>query len=260
MPITPRTRIPTILYFVIRLSMLAYCLGRAVLLTLPITDCGRLAQVLNALLTINVICLTGLCYLRITIVYSENRCVVVFFGLTWLSVRDHPGPFGVPALAALALNDTLIYFAIAYRIYNIFLTYDFGMMHLERKLAVIAFGASLPTVGQLYCLIIVISKACVLIVVSIDEDKNFVFLIAHLVLTTILVSRVYRELIQITYPNQRDRMEFGSGNLTSAEFVPHCSTSTLQTLSKRPTELQGSMIAVPGSSRQTETSLDVTAT
>jgi hypothetical protein len=116
-------------------------------------------------------------------VYSENRCVVGFFGLTWLSVvamaltffktfgaahispTHHcreiiRGPFGVPALAALALNDTLIYFAIAYRIYNIFITYDFGKMHLERKLAVIAFGASLPTVGskivllesQLYCL------------------------------------------------------------------------------------------------------------
>lgn len=103
--------------------------------------------------------------------------------------------------------------------------------------------------------IIVISKATLLVLVSIDEERYIMLLICHLVLTIILVSRVYRELIQIRiYPDQRDGTEFLTGNMTSAEFAPNFSASLHQNISKMPTELQGSTIATVGSSRQTESS------
>lgn len=136
---------------------------------------------MTAMLTVTVIGETGLCYLRIVAVYRPYPYVLGFFALTYLSVVSMSltlfktigaqkigptqycqetvhGVFGVPTLIVLFINDSLIYIAIAYRIYNIFLTYDFDAT-LRRKFAIILFGASLPIghkfillESQLYCL------------------------------------------------------------------------------------------------------------
>ncbi|KAF9479197.1 hypothetical protein BDN70DRAFT_703680 [Pholiota conissans] len=182
MPVTPKTRIPTIMYFVVRLTLVAYCLGRAALLTLPIENCARIAHVLNALLAINGILETGLCYLRVVMVYNRHPFVVTFYSCVWISavamtltifktfsashipnthycVESIGGPLAIPTLAIWVANDTMIYIGIAYRIYNIFQTYDFGPS-MKRRVAIMVFGASLPTLGskivllesQLYCL------------------------------------------------------------------------------------------------------------
>ena len=136
---------------------------------------------MTAMLTIAVIGETGLCYLRIVAVYRPYPYVLGFFALTYLSVvamsctlfktfgakpigptqycqETVQGVFGIPTLIVLFVNDSLIYIAIAYRIYNVFLTYDFNAT-FKRKCAIILFGASLPIghkfillESQLYCL------------------------------------------------------------------------------------------------------------
>lgn len=107
--------------------------------------------------------------------------MVGFFALTWLSVvsmsptlfktfgaekitpteychETVQGVFAVPTILVLFINDTLIYVAIAYRIYNIFVTYEFEA-DWRRKCVIFLFGASIPIgskivllESQLYCL------------------------------------------------------------------------------------------------------------
>ena len=150
-------------------------------IALPIGDCDQLMRTLNIILSVAIILETGLCYLRIFTVYRGLPYVVAWFGLTWLSVvsmaptlfktfgavqieptqycrETVQGVFAVPTILVLFINDTLIYVAIAYRIYNVFVTYEFEA-DLRRKCVIFLFGASLPIgskivllESQLYCL------------------------------------------------------------------------------------------------------------
>jgi hypothetical protein len=136
---------------------------------------------LNILLIISVACTTTFFYLRVVAVYSRNTYIVGFFGTTWLATvsmvvtffktfgaveisnsgychETITGNFLQATISVLLLNDLLIYLAIAYRIYRIFLDYEFEA-DLKRKAVILLFGASLPVgskivllESQLYCL------------------------------------------------------------------------------------------------------------
>ncbi|KAF8960601.1 hypothetical protein BDZ97DRAFT_1293925 [Flammula alnicola] len=171
---TYKLGVPTLLYFVIRTTLLAYALGRAVLLTSPVADCGRLSATLNGLLIVSVSCSTTFFYLRVVAVYSINKYVTGFFGITWLSTvamsitffkafgAQHIGPtqycaetvdghFLLAIVIVLLANDLLVYVAIAFRIYRIFLDYEFEA-DLKRRVVILLFGASLPVGSKIVLL------------------------------------------------------------------------------------------------------------
>ena len=100
------------------------------------------------LLIISLVCVKTFFYLRVIAVYSRKLRVVGLFGLTWLSTIAMTSTFyktygAVPigpshycrevvngnllmgTLAVLLTNDSLIYIAITYRIYRIFLDHEF---------------------------------------------------------------------------------------------------------------------------------------
>jgi hypothetical protein len=214
-----------------------------------VEDCSKLANALNAFLTICVASATTFFYLRMVAVYNQNRYVIGFFGVLWLGTiamavlftqtfgAKNIGPtlhcqefirndFLLSIIAFIWANDLLIYLAIAYRIYRIFADYDFEA-NLQRRVAILLFGASLPVgskivllESQLSCLIIVISKFFLVVGLSRSQERWYIFIICHLVLMTILTSRMYRELRGVTSetPVKPNATDFRTANLTSAEF------------------------------------------
>ncbi|KDR70190.1 hypothetical protein GALMADRAFT_43546, partial [Galerina marginata CBS 339.88] len=217
-----KIRLPTVAYFVTRISLLGFCLGRAVLLTTPVADCSRLADALNALLIVYVTSTTGLFYLRVCAVYNMKRIIIAFFGTTWLaaiamiltfsktfmatpventhfcgeSIRGH---FLGPTSFVLVTNDVLIYLAIAYRIHEMFLASDTSV---RRRFNVLAFGTSLPVLSkallqdsQSYFLVVLITKGFLAIsAYTFGAPLNVMFIVCHLVLVNILSCRVYRNI------------------------------------------------------------------
>lgn len=156
------------------------------LLATEIDDCTAFQNILNVLLIVAVSCTTTFFYLRVVAVYSRNPYIIAFFGVTWLSTVAMSGTlfvtfgathignadftskychdqfiaqnFLIGTLSVLLTNDLLIYIAIAYRIYRIFLDYEFEG-GWQRRLVILFFGASLPVgskivllESQMYCL------------------------------------------------------------------------------------------------------------
>lgn len=79
------------------------------------------------------------------------------------------------------------------------------------------------------------SKGLVLALVSGNETRNGKFFIFHVVLATILISRVYRQLRdtgRIAQHRTANR-DFQTGNLTSAEFVHEVNITVQERASKR---------------------------
>lgn len=67
---------------------------------------------------------------------------------------------------------------------------------------------------------IVMSKFFLVVGLSIDAGKWYMFIICHLVIMAILTSRMYRELRGVTSdtPTRANATDFRTANLTSAEF------------------------------------------
>ncbi|KDR70210.1 hypothetical protein GALMADRAFT_103363 [Galerina marginata CBS 339.88] len=244
-----KVRLPTVIYYITRISLLAYCLGRCVLLTRPINDCTKFEAALNGLLVAFISSTTCFFYLRVSSIYNKSIFIVTFFGILWLATvamsslffkifsAAHVGPtqfclesvnqkFLAPPAIVFLTNDTLIYAAITYRIYQMFLERDAS---LSEKVKLVVFGKSLPLLSkvilldsQLYFLLIVLTKAfLVLAISSFDPPASAMFVICHLVLVNILSCRVYRN-VRLGNEHLRARGEsvelYGSGGITSVEF------------------------------------------
>ncbi|KAF9479196.1 hypothetical protein BDN70DRAFT_879065 [Pholiota conissans] len=80
------------------------------------------------------------------------------------------------------------------------------------------------------------------------------FLVCHLVLVSILISRVFRELMNTRDDNARkSNTEFQTGNLTTAEFSPNFSISCVQqAMPKRSFDSQASVSVNAGPSEHTD--------
>ncbi|KAF8880332.1 hypothetical protein CPB84DRAFT_277606 [Gymnopilus junonius] len=196
--------LPTFLHFGSRVSLLVYALSRAVLLS-NFTGCF-------------------LC-VRVFAIYNRERFIGVFFGIHLLAAigisstfylvvgAENVGPtkycmetlqdlhYFLPATYTVFLVDeTLIYFAIVWRIYLMFLEHT--GTSLGQTFKILVWGASLPVLSrivlpdsQMHFIIIVISKAIlVFIIVFCKQLYQAMFIICHLVLVNVMTSRVYRNL------------------------------------------------------------------
>ncbi|KAF9559979.1 hypothetical protein CPC08DRAFT_637143 [Agrocybe pediades] len=217
-----RLSMPTCMYFVTRITLLAYCLGRTVLLTTPVGDCAVLQQALNGLLIVAVSCTTFLFYMRVCAVFCMNRYICAVFGTTWLATVAMSGTFPKtfragridptdycletadmrllgPTVIVLLANDVMIYLAITYRVYKMFVE---STSTLGQRMNHLLLGTSMPVLwkvllqdSQIYCLIIVFTKTFLLIAITnLDAPFSIMFLVCHLALVHVLSCRVYRNV------------------------------------------------------------------
>lgn len=97
-----------------------------------------------------------------------------------------------------------------------------------------------------------ISKAFLVAMISVNEDKNAMFIVCHLVLVVVLSSRVYRELREINNTSQRrTTTDFHTGNLTSAEFADRAVISTQEQISRKTAEIENDASSIGGSTTRT---------
>ena len=151
-------------------------------LAAPVGNCAVLGHVLNCLLITFASSTNLLFYIRVFAVYSTNRIVAALFGVPALAsvalsinfyrafsvvqlgqtnycverVR-HTHNLLTPVAVFFTIYDLLIYFAITWRVYRMFL--ECSGKPAERKFKVLVFGNSLPLLArallldsQLYCL------------------------------------------------------------------------------------------------------------
>ncbi|KAF5309007.1 hypothetical protein D9619_013549 [Psilocybe cf. subviscida] len=216
-----KVRAPTIIYFLTRISLLGFSLGRAVLLTKPLDDCAALERSNSAFLIVFIASTTALFYLRVCAVYAMARRIVVGFAVVWLicfgMTLTLSRTFGAahigttkycgemlkghllgPTSFVIVTNDALIYFAIAWRIVQMF-PEESG--HLKKRFG-LGTANALPTLSkallhdsQAYFLVVVVTKFFVAVsAFAFDSPTSSMFIIAHLTIVNILSSRVYRNL------------------------------------------------------------------
>ncbi|PPQ72826.1 hypothetical protein CVT26_003335 [Gymnopilus dilepis] len=217
--------LPSFLYFLSRACILVFALGRAALITSPIGDCARVERVINVFPIVFVITNTLLFYIRVLAIYNRNPFIIAFFGFTWLAgagmsttyylaigaqnigptdycietLQDPHHLLGGTAIVFL-MNDVLLYTAIIWRIYFMFL--DYAGITVKQKFRTLLFGKSLPILSkvilldsQMYFLVIILTKATLVVgMFRFQTPFNVMFVICHLVLVNILACRVFRSL------------------------------------------------------------------
>ncbi|KAF9563020.1 hypothetical protein CPC08DRAFT_633295 [Agrocybe pediades] len=154
-------------YILTRMLLLAYALGRALIMTSPIVDCAKIETAMNWILTAFVPLTTLTFYLRICSLYRDNLIVKVIYGMLWLSTlgmsitfnetftAERLGPtnyclegvknhFLLPITMIVLTNDLLIYFAVTYKLYTLFLDIESST---GQKLKLVL-GTSLPAFSK----------------------------------------------------------------------------------------------------------------
>lgn len=135
----------------------------------PISNCSRTYDVINALLIVFAFATTLMFYIRVCAVYSMHRGVVVIYGTMWLGVVGMlgtiPRTFTAAPIAGTEycgelvqghllgpiwivfnVNNILVYAAIAYRIFGMFVMDDNPS---GSALSILfTFGTALPIVSQ----------------------------------------------------------------------------------------------------------------
>ncbi|KAF9563005.1 hypothetical protein CPC08DRAFT_706331 [Agrocybe pediades] len=277
-----RIGIQTWVYYLSRITLLVFSLGRLVLITSPIQHCGKLQQAMNAVMVVFVSLTTLTFYLRIYAIYRDKIFVKIFFGILWLATAgvsvtltqtftsEHIGPtnycmdwiknfhFMGPVYIILLVNDTLIYMAIAYRLYTILLDVH---SRPEQKPQMVVFGTSLPVFwkaifhySQLYFLIIVVTKA--FLVYSVNNFKvpmSNMYVICHQVLVNILSGRIFRatkmdfdQFERPLSPEIGPRMDFAA----NTSFVAERSRPGRTFTSRNPTTSQATSTDVESAEKK----------
>ncbi|KAF8184806.1 hypothetical protein BJ912DRAFT_974128 [Pholiota molesta] len=123
-----RAGLATWVYFTTRTSILAFSLGRAVILTHPVENCAKFQNALNSFLIIFMASTTFLFYIRVTTLYAMDRTIVHLFGLCWLCTIAVTATFAITFTAEpiaptdyCLLNDLLLYAAITHKGYQAFI-------------------------------------------------------------------------------------------------------------------------------------------
>ncbi|KJA21923.1 hypothetical protein HYPSUDRAFT_202618 [Hypholoma sublateritium FD-334 SS-4] len=216
-------KFPVAIYFITRITLLAYMLCRAVLLTLPVADCAKMYDAINALLVVFVSATTAMFYVRVCAVYNKSKIIIVAYGILWLSVvgmlltipftftavhiattqycgESMHGDLLGPTTVILMVNDTMVYAAIAYKIFAMFVPTD--APRGTKLTTLLTFGKTLPLVSrallkdsQLYFMVVIVTNPFIVACVYVFEAPiSVMFLVCHLVLVNVLSCRVYRNM------------------------------------------------------------------
>ncbi|KAF5354592.1 hypothetical protein D9758_011217 [Tetrapyrgos nigripes] len=138
--------IPTLAYFLCRLSMLGTAIADAVFLTLSTTKCKEINLTMESFLFISVFSTTLLLYFRLKAIYYHNRTVIIAFFILWVitvgctallfrqrEVLYIPDPLthqhvclysgfdfttGILNLNAILVHDTLVFIAVSLELFK----------------------------------------------------------------------------------------------------------------------------------------------
>ncbi|KAJ6572466.1 hypothetical protein DFH09DRAFT_1312755 [Mycena vulgaris] len=210
-------------YVVSRLASFIYTLGFALFASYPLARCNTAFIVFNSFYPIAVSATAFLFLFRVRAIYGSSRFVTVIFGIMWLAVlatsvtvpisgratsfgnpphcitlaRRHPysGSSGI----ILTVHDTVVFFAISYRLVSNF-------VHAQQtrgdKVKELFSGANLPAYtkavfndGQMYYMVTVVINILTTVMVYVPTASPLyhgLLVIPNVMLTSIMACRVYR--------------------------------------------------------------------
>ncbi|KAJ7660629.1 hypothetical protein B0H17DRAFT_846997, partial [Mycena rosella] len=210
-------------YVVSRIGSLMYVLGYTIFLSYPLQACNTAYVAFNVFYPIGVSASAFLFFFRVRAIYGGNRLVTAIFGFLWLAVLGSSItiPFGVSAgklgdpsecIVArveayvgasgitLAVHDTLVFFAISYRLVS-----DVEQMQQQTRgtqLKMLFSGTHLPAFskalfadGQMYYMITVVINIVAILLVyipTVSPVYRGLLSVPDVTLTSIMACRVYR--------------------------------------------------------------------
>ncbi|KAJ7496551.1 hypothetical protein FB451DRAFT_197892 [Mycena latifolia] len=210
-------------YAVSRIASLMYALGFTVFATYPLQACNTSFVVFNVFYPIGLSASAFLFFFRVRAIYSGDRLVTAIFGFLWLAVlgASITIPFGGSAIKLghpaecvlahgeaylgaagiiLTVHDTLVFFAISYRLVS-----NFAQTQQQTRgeqLKTLFSGANLPAFskalfvdGQMYYMITVLINIFATLLVyipGISPVYRGVMVVPSTTLTSIMACRVYR--------------------------------------------------------------------
>ncbi|KAF7334216.1 hypothetical protein MSAN_02382900 [Mycena sanguinolenta] len=149
-----KVRFPTIVYFISRIFTLVFVVGSFVLQVAPVENCNALELSVDTCAVFSQVSTAMLFFLRVTAVWHPNKIAYVVFSILWIAVLGAfiTAPLGiraahigltmqctttaVPANTKVSMivpliNDTVIFFAINYRILAHTIVADSSMARLR---------------------------------------------------------------------------------------------------------------------------------
>ncbi|KAJ7683458.1 hypothetical protein B0H17DRAFT_883467, partial [Mycena rosella] len=216
--------VASLAYVVSRIGSLVYVLGATIFSSYPLQACTTAWVAFHVFYPIGVSASAFLFFFRVRAIYGGDRLVTAIFGFLWLAVlaSSLTAPFGGTAVKSgdpsecivthvdpshvgasgiiLAVHDTLVFFAISYR-----LVFNFEEMQQQTwgtQLKMLFSGAHLPAFskalledGQMYYLITVVINVSATLRVYIPRDSvayRGLLFVPSMTLTSIMACRVYR--------------------------------------------------------------------
>ncbi|KAJ7657143.1 hypothetical protein B0H17DRAFT_1021288 [Mycena rosella] len=213
-----------LVYVVCRIGSAVYALGFTIFVSTPLRDCSGVHLAFNIFYPIGVSATALLFFLRLRAIYGGDRFITILFGFLWLAVLGssmtvpisgtarsvgnppecligHPKSYAGSPGIIITVHDTLVYFAISYRLVSNFSHLD-GKQTRRAQLTALFSGSNLPafskslfTDGQMYYMITVIFNIVTTLLVympGVSAVYHSILVIPNLTLTSIMACRVYR--------------------------------------------------------------------
>ncbi|KZP18477.1 hypothetical protein FIBSPDRAFT_1046172 [Athelia psychrophila] len=215
-----------VIYFLSRISQVTHLCLLAVFLSAlaPAENCEVLVVMLAACVLMSISCTSFLFFLRVRAVYLQSKYVTALFSALWLvavslnillvtvvhavhappAVGGYSGCIGTGAqsvslpLAAIFVNDTLIFLAISYRLTANAMA-DGGLrsrlLTLVKGKGLFSLSQSLLQTGQLYyfsTLLYFFLNFAVIWIPFVPPGGQFILFTAHVGFTNIMACRVFR--------------------------------------------------------------------
>ncbi|KAG6867430.1 hypothetical protein C0993_002818 [Termitomyces sp. T159_Od127] len=217
--------IPTVTYFISRISILVYVLLNVIFsnyqsrtLAAELPDCQVLEKIICAFYHITFSSTALLFFLRVRAFFNQNKYIIAFFALLWLAVLGssltaatvasamHLGPtnycvnaklkpYASAAPITFAINDTFVFLCISWRL----LSSALGRGRNSSIVSVIlgnylsAFSRALLHDGQVYYLVSVTSNIVAVIITWVGPlSYRLMFIIFNVTLTNMMACRVFR--------------------------------------------------------------------
>ncbi|KAJ7686235.1 hypothetical protein B0H17DRAFT_848313, partial [Mycena rosella] len=226
-----RFHVASLAYVVSRIGSLIYVLGFTIFSSYPLQACNAAYLAFNVFYPIGVSASAFLFFFRVRAIYGDDRIVTAIFGFLWLAVLGSSLtiPFGGAAVKLgdpskciiarvevftyvgasaiiLTVHDTLVFFAISYRLVSNFGTQEQTWCEQTwgTRLKMMFSGAHLPIFskalfadGQMYYMITVVTNIVSMLLVYIPTVSlvyHGFLVVPSVMLSSIMACRVYRNM------------------------------------------------------------------
>ncbi|KAJ7288813.1 hypothetical protein C8J57DRAFT_1166515 [Mycena rebaudengoi] len=270
----------TAAYVISRIASLVYTLGFTLFTTYPLSACNTAFIVFNSFYPIAVSSAAFLFFFRVRAIYNNSRVATVIFGVLWLavlatsitvpvsgrgtSIGNPPqcvtlarhGARGGSSGITITIHDTIVFFAISYRLVA---NFAHGQQTRGTQLKELLSGASLPafskslfTDGQMYYMVTVASNIVTTVLVYVPTSSPLyhgIMVIPNVTLTSMMACRVYRNTMlgltrgggkELSLPTLASRHQ--SIQISGVHFDPQRHRTTAGDVSHSTGELSGTTL------------------